>query len=338
MTFNLQINRTWFSFGIPLLMVLGLSLLCKSSFLPNNPTLGAFAVTFDLLLTVPLIYFFLIRKSKIPAITILPAVILGLVIATYILPEENQRYLNLFKLFGLPVIELSVISFVIFKVRRSINNFKLKKEEHVDFYSALKIVCADLVPKTLVPFLATEIAVIYYGFINWKKYRPKTNEFSYHKNSGTMAVIAAVIVMVMVETFVFHLLLAKWSITAAWILSALSAYTGLQLFGFLKSLSQRPIIIAQDTLLIRYGILAETKINIEDIARIELSSSDLKQDKETKKLSTFGDLESHNTIIILKKEYRLFGLYGTHKQFTKLALHIDNKEEFKNKLELLLHF
>jgi hypothetical protein len=336
MTNTFQIKRTWISLGIPFSIILILVLLSKSTFLVDNPAIGSFAITFDLLITAPLVYYLLIRKSKIPVTTVVPILIVGLVVGTYVLPIENQYYLNLFKIWGLPIVELFVLSFVIIKVRRSVNTYKQKKQGNTDFYSTLKETCSELIPQKLVPFLCTEIAVIYYGFLNWKKHSPKTNEFTYHKNSGTTALIWAIIFMVLVETFVLHILLVRWSNLAAWILSALSIYTAIQLFGFLKSLSQRPITISNNNLIVRYGILAETEIKLQDIDLIELSTSDLKSDKQTKKLSAFGELESHNTIIKLKKEYSLFGLYGIRKKFTNLALYLDDKNEFKNKMEEIL--
>lgn len=116
----------------------------------------------------------------------------------------------------------------------------------------------------------------------------------------------------------------------------MSIYTAIQLFGFLKSLSQRPTTIRNNHLIIRYGIFAETEIRLQDIEFIELSTSNLKLDNLTKKLSTFGELESPNVIIKLKKEYCLSGLYGIRKKFTNLALYLDNREEFKSKVETIL--
>lgn len=336
MTNTFQINRTWISLVIPFLIILILVLLSKSTFLADYPSIGSFAITFDLLITAPFIYYFLIRKSKIPVTTVVPILIVGLIVGTYIIPIENQHYLNLFKIWGLPIIELLVLTFIIIKVKRSINTYKQKKQGKTDFYATLNETCSELIPQKLVPFFATEIAIFYYGFLNWKKHFPKPNEFTYHKNSGTTSLIAAIIFIVLIESFVLHILIAKWSNVAAWILSALSIYTAVQLFGFLKSLSQRPITISNDNLIIRYGILAETEIRLQDIDFIELSTSDLKLDNLTKKLSTFGELESHNVILKLKREYSLLGLYGIRKKFTNLALYLDKKEEFKSKIEAIL--
>lgn len=336
MTKYLQLNRLLISLGIPFLIILFLAFLTKSTIFSDHPSIGSFAITFDLLITIPIIYFLLIRKSKIPVTTVVPVMIVSLIVGTFILPNENQYYLNLFKVWGLPIIEILVVSFIIVKIRTSIRKYKQKKLLNPDFYTTLKETCSELLPEKIVPIFATEIAVFYYGFLNWKKPTPDENDFTYHKNSGTPTLLVAIIFIGIIETFAIHLLLERWNSTAAWIFSGLSIYTAIQLFGFLKSLSQRPIRIEKNHLIIRYGILAETEINLEDIDFIELSKSDLKSDNLTKQLSAFGTLESHNIIIRLKKEYSLLGLYGIKKRFTNLALYLDKNEEFKKKIELAL--
>ena len=68
----IHINSNVINFGIPFALLGALILLMKSSFLNGNDILN-FAITADLLLTVPLVYFLLIRKSKIPKTTVIPA-------------------------------------------------------------------------------------------------------------------------------------------------------------------------------------------------------------------------------------------------------------------------
>ena len=154
---------------------------------------------------------------------------------------------------------------------------------------------------------------------------------TYHKNSGTPALLFGFIMVIGIETFAFHSLLARWSIIAAWILTALSIYTAIQVFGFAKSLSKRPISVNKDSLNLKYGILSEVEISFSDIDKVELSGKSLEKDELTKTLSPLGELESHNVIIHLKKENELVGLYGMKKKFNLLGLHIDEPKEFNKK-------
>ena len=320
-------------FGIPLLIIAFLILVVKTSWFQISPENLAIAVTFDFLLTVPFIYFLLIRKTNIPKTTIVPFLILGVVICSIILPIQNQYYLILFKTWILPVVEVIILSYVIFNVRKGMKSYRLKKDNSIDFFTALKNTCYEILPKKLVIPLVTEIAVFYYGFIYWKKRELKENEFSYHKNSGTVTLLIAIIGIVAIETIVLHILLAKWSNLAAWILTFLSIYTSIQIFGFMKSMFKRPIAIEKNKLVLRYGIMNETTIYFNDIDSIEITSNDIELNNETRKLSFLGELESHNVIIRLNKENELIGLYGFKKKYKNLILYVDDKFEFNNQVQ-----
>ena len=180
---------------------------------------------------------------------------------------------------------------------------------------------------------ASEIAVLYYGFINWKTREVSENEFTYHKNSGTPVLLVGFIMVIGIETYAFHSLLARWSIVAAWILTALSIYTAIQVFGFAKSLSKRPISVNKNSLTLKYGILNEVDIPFSDIDKVELSGKTLEKDELTKTLSPLGELESHNIIIHLNKENELVGLYGMKKKFNMIGLYIDEPKEFNKRME-----
>ncbi|WP_350292911.1 hypothetical protein [uncultured Croceitalea sp.] len=319
-------------FGIPNLLIGILILIAKSSVFMANKDSLAIAITIDLLLTVPFIYFLLIRKTTIPKTTVVPFLIIGLVVGSLILPAENQYYLSLFKTWVLPIIELAILAFVLYNVSKAIKRYKEHKTHSYDFYTNLKDTCNEILPKGMVTPVVTEIAVFYYGFINWKKKVFKPGEFSYHKNSGTISLLVAIIFIIGVETVVFHILLAKWNIVAAWILSILSIYSAIQLFGFLKSMLYRPITIENDMLYLRYGIMNEAVVAIKEIDSIALFTKDIKLDKETRKLSFLGELEGHNVIIRLKEAHTLTGLYGIKRTFKVLVLHVDNKVAFVNQI------
>lgn len=328
----LYLNRNTIYFGIPLSLFGVLICIMKSSILLGSETLSL-AITADLLLTVPLVYFLLIRKSEISKATVVPVMVVGLLIGSYFLPKESQTYLTIFKMWVLPVIEISVLTFVVIKVLNAIKKYKGLKDSTPDFFNALKITCYEILPKRLgLPF-ATEVAVFYYGFMHWKTIEINENEFSYHKKSGTPAIFGAFILIIGIETFVFHFLLAHWSLLAAWILTALSIYTAIQVFGFAKSLSKRPISINQKSLILRYGILNEAEIPFADIGEVELSSKLLDKDVLTKTLSPLGEIESYNVVIHLRKENNLVGLYGMKKKFKVIGLHIDEPKDFKEKME-----
>ena len=285
------------------------------------------AVSLDLLITVPLIYFLLVRKTSLPNTTIIPVMITGLIIGTYFLPTESQKYLNAFKTWALPVIEISVLIIVAGKVYQAIRKFKSKGITQ-DFYTTLKAACQELLPQKLVLPFATEVAVIYYGFISWRTRKLKSNEFTYHQESGMPAIMGAFIFVILIEAIALHLLLTRWNPVVAWVLTGLSIYTAIQVLGFAKSIGRRPIVVDNQQVIIRYGILNEVDIPVSNIQTIECSTNPLEKDPMTKTLSPFGDMEGHNVMIRLNEELMLIGLYGFRKKFKTLALHVDNPQRF----------
>lgn len=323
-------------FGVPLSLLAVLAALTQSPalFLHNHFDL---AITLDMLVVVPFVYFLLIRKSSVPNTTVVPVIVLSTVLATYLLPSQHQLYLSLFKTWFLPVVELGVLGFIIYKVSSAIRLYRSSRAGTLDFFATLKEVCYQILPRPLVPPFATEVAVMYYTFVAWKQRSLKANEFTYHRNSGTPALLAALILVVVVETFALHLLLERWSPLAAWIATALSVYTTVQLIGFIKSMSRRPISAGVETLELRYGIMSETDIPYADIASVALSQEALEKDKLTSHMSLLSELEAHNVIIRLKRKGLLIKLYGIKKQYTTLALYIDQPQEFIRAIEQRLN-
>ena len=333
-----RIQKNILIFSVPLLIITAMILIASSTFFSTTPNKLSLAITIDLLITSPFIYFLLIRKTSIPKTTVFPFIILGVVVCSFIIPTENQYYLSLFKTWLLPLIELLVLIFVTYNVIKAIREYKLNKSEaSSDFFTILKQTCYNILPKVAVIPFVTEISVFYYGFVYWKKRELKTNEFSYHKESGTIGLIFGILLLILVETITLHFLLEKWSAVAAWILTGLSIYTAIQVFGFSKSIVKRPIIIEDNLIYLRFGIMNETVINILDITSIELSSKDIELDKETRKLSFLGNLDSHNTVITLKTENTLTGLYGVKKTYKTLAFSVDEKHKFKNQINEILN-
>ncbi len=330
----LKTNRNLLIFGFPLVLFGALILLIQSSLFTGDNTLSL-AVTIDLLITVPLVYFFTIRKTAIPKTTVVPMMVIGLFIGSYFLPKASQSYLELFKTWMLPVVEVSVLTYIIIKVRKARKKFKSLKSQSPDFFTTLKATCQEILPKKLVLPFATEVAVIYYGFIHWKRKRLAENEFSYHKNSGTPALMGAFIFVIAIETFVLHILLIDWSPVAAWTLTILSSYTAIQILGFSKSFAQRPISITNQTINLRYGLLSEVSIVRSNIDHIELSGRELNKEADERSLSPIGEMEGHNMILHLKEEATIRGLYGIKRKVNSIAIQVDDVHGLKSSLDLL---
>lgn len=327
MVITKSLNRNLLSLLIPILLFGATVILISSNIWATNDDV-ILAISVDLLLTIPIIYFLSIRTTPIPNTTVIPIMVIGLLIGSLLLPEEHQTYINLFKTWVLPIVEISVLSYIVLKVRKAIRLYDSQKDITPDFYTVLKSVCTEIMPKALVMPFATEVAVFYYGFVSWRSRKLENHEFTYHKKSGTPALLFAFIFIIAIETFAIHLLLAEWNSIVAWVLTGLSIYTGFQVIGFARSLSKRPISVMDQNLYLRYGILNEVIIPISDIVSVVQSRSAIDTLDKAVKLSPLGDLESHNVLISVCKVHTLTGLYGIKKRFKHIALYVDNPNEF----------
>lgn len=326
----IQLNR----FLLAFLGIISIYLFCiflsQSNVFLQNSNLFSKAITFDLLISAPLVYFLLIRKTKVTNKTTIIIFVLGIIIGIYIIPKDNQQYIQLAIRWVLPVIELSIIAFVIYKVVQKIKQYKANNKLNLDYYNLIKSICQQILPKRVSNIVATEIAIFYYGFFAWKKNFATENQYTGHKKSGIFATLGVLMFMTFVEAGIVHLLVSRWNNVVAWIVTGLSLYSVVMLFGILKSIPRRLTTIEKENLVLRYGILSDANIRIDDIESIILSQKDLDlNDKLTKTLSPFSFLEGYNTIIKLKTEKQITGIYGFTKKVKKIGLNIDDKEKFK---------
>lgn len=326
---NTFLNRP-FLIGFPLMVAVLVVLfyISHSAEIFEGTTGIELALTIDFLVVIPTIYFLIIRRTSVPNITVIPVLILSMILCGVALPSNHQFYLDGFEKWIFPCIELGVVSLVFWKMRKVTVNFRANKSNNIDFFTSLKSASAEVLPKSFVAPFATEIAVIYYGFLTWKRRPFAENEFTYHKDSATVALLNVVIFIVAVEMIALHLLIGRWSTTAAWVLTVLSAYSALQLFGFAKGASRRPIVIENGLLKLRYSFLKEAEIPLNQIKDVRIDSKDLNDTEVVGKLSLLHALEGHNVIVELHRPETLHGMYGTKKEFEKIAIHIDDKERF----------
>lgn len=305
-----------------------LYLLSTSPIFGRDAQLLSMAITIDILITVPLLYFLLIRKTTIPNITTVPVVVGGMLLGGLMLPEENQEYLELFRTWGLPFVELGVITYIGLTVRKAVRKYGQERTVNGDFFTALKSTTQGIAPGLPGRAMAMEIAVIYYGLLTWQHRPLRENEFTYHRESGGGIVWIIILFLVGIETLVFHLLLVQWSAIAAWVFSALSIYSGLQVLGIFKATFSRPILISEDSLILRYGLMNEITIPFRDIDSLTTNSSSFSQNESDVALSPLGELENQNILLVLKGKKRMLGLYGISKEVIRLKFHVDQPEKF----------
>lgn len=305
----------------------------NSAAFAERPDLMAMASTIDLTLLIPLIYFLCIRKSSISKVTVLPVFVLSMVLASQLIPSDHQQTLTYIQ-YLIPLIELFVIGFIVYNVRKTFKAYDNQKKGHKKRQGFLETVNEATTKAygegVFANVFATEISVFHYAIIGWNPQieAPKGDRFTYHKESGYFAFLGVILFALVVETAIFHLLLMQWSNVAAWILTGLSIYSLFFVLGDFNAIKKRPMYFTETGLMVRVGLRWRVFIPFEEIASVELRIPD----KEKEEFANFIVAGQANTVINLKSEVTAKGLYGFKKTFTKLALNMDNRKDFQVQL------
>ncbi|MEP6466632.1 MAG: hypothetical protein ABJB05_10020 [Parafilimonas sp.] len=180
--------------------------------------------------------------------------------------------------------------------------------------------------------VSSEIAVLYYAFIGS---RDKTidyeTRFTAYKENGTTIVLWVILSIFLIETTGVHFLLRLWSNTAAWVITALSLYTCIQLYAHIKAIKARPVIINKNSLEIHNGLAGDAYIMLDNIEKFELSKK-IPQGRNPIKIALLKGIENHNVIVYLKNSIEVTKIFGIKKTTNTVLFYVDKSIEFSNAL------
>ncbi len=320
---------------LPLGLILSLYFFTKSAFFNAAPTALGIGVLIDLTVSIPLLYFFIIRNTKIPNFTTLHVFLLGLFIAGWILPAEQQLLVKSLKSIAFPTLELGILGLITYKLLSLKKNFN-STNTGTDFYDRLQLAVGSVFKGRLKYFIATEIAVCYYLFVRKPKQKIAANTYTYYKKSGIKTMLFGFIFLLVIETFVLHILLGLWNETVAWILTALSLYTICQVIAIIQSMNHRFIYInnLKNQLELKYGFASQTIIPFTAIERIEKLNKIPVKDS-TIHLSPFQMIDSTNLVIHVSKPLSIDRLYGIQKTYSSIGLWVDDRDTFVQQINSL---
>lgn len=285
------------------------------------------AITVDICLIIPLLYFLIIKKSRIPKLSVVAVFLLSLKAASIVLPVQNHEWILLFEYLLLPV-ELFIAGLILYKVQKGVKTFKENSEKETDTILNLRAIAAkESGSKLFGNVFGSELAIFYYLFFAKKEKKPVTEKskiFTYHKRIAYPTTIVVFIFLILVETFALHLLLLRWHPIPAWIATLSSVYLIFFLIADVRAVLQRPIYFDKDFLYIRIGMRWYLKTPLVDIKEIMVTKKTADY-KDCQKMVLFGD---PNLLIRFNKPQVAIGLYGIKKKFLNLGIQIDDPERF----------
>lgn len=325
------------------LLVFGLVL--SSVFFADHPHILAGAMLFDLVLTLPVVYWFLIRNTQIPTITIVPVCLIGFLFAGFTFPENQQLLVSTVRNGMVPLIELGVILFLVGVVRQTASDFA--DDESYDRKVRIENATEKMFGKNrLAKLAATEFTMLYY-LLRWPQRNgvsirrletPKgATVFSYHRNSGMAAIWMALIGVVFVEITVIHILLARWSHLAAWIASLSSVYVAMMIVAQIRATRCRPIFIHDEHLHIYNGMVRLARIPLNSIASVEASTKEPpsapNHDSTIPVPLRVCVPVTHNVVLKIKHTISAELMYGAKRDFQIALLRVDEPRELVRMLQ-----
>src|ERR1039457_1802473 len=288
-----------------------------------RPAMMGAAGLLDLVLTVPLVYWFLVvRPGHSSWATLAVVSVMGARASAWLLPLSGQRYLPPVVWLGIPL-ELWVVAQIVRRIRGL--------DRKGDALSRIRAAARGIIPyERLARIVAAEIAVLYYALFSWRAQpdeRRGWRAFSCAQASGWKDFATLVALAAVCEAVPVHLLVYRWSHVAAWICTGLDLYGLLWLVALVRAARLRPILVDGERVLLRVGLLWEIEIPRERIAACRRVAGLGPKRREAGYLRTVVMTEPQ-WVIELTGPAVAAGLYGQRRTVTRIGIAVDDPGEF----------
>ena len=319
--------------GIPFLIFVSCFVITLIPTFKTNRELLSNGILIDLLITAPIIYLLAIRRSNVSKLTVSRIFIAGLFVAGFILNGHQNSSLHIIQTWIAPVIESLVVFMVGRKFYIADKVAKAANKTGIDFLIHCRSVMLQVTRNNkFSTIISSEIAVIYYAFFGSKKLIDYKTSFSSYKENGLLIVLGAILSIFLIETAGMHFLVSLWNKTIAWIITGLSFYTCIQLYGHIKAIRSRPIIIDEDTVEIHNGLAGDAYVKFDNIEKIELTKKN-PVNRKWVKIALLEGLENHNVVVYLKKPIFVTKIFGIKKRTDTILFFVDRSEDFFQSIE-----
>lgn len=299
----------------------------------RKPDMISLGVTLDVVLGIPLAYYFMvIRRAGISRATVLAVVMLSGLLAGAILPAANHRYLGYWERV-MALAEVGVLVLVAVKGRTVVRDFRALQQPMPDFIGNLQRSLMPVIGNArLVGALVGEVSVFRYSLFAGLGSIEKTvhqRAYTTYLESGQIALTCALLAIILIETAATHLLVARSYPEAAWLLTAVSLYSLLFLVADTVALVKRPLLIDQSQVLLRLGLRWRGSFPISEIDRVVTVT-----EAPPKNRATLNGcfLSTPNLLITCRQPIAIAGPFGIRREVRRIALFIDDRDAFVREL------
>jgi hypothetical protein len=226
----------------------------RSPLFARNADVAAWGVTFDLTLTIPLVYYFaMVRTGSAKPITIAPVFVVCMMVAALVVPRGHQDFLHNLRFVSIPL-ELLTIALLARRIR---GGQAILPVDQSRGQAGLPVLHA---------IVMGEFAILWYALFSWRKQPERyARSFTVHEESGWGTLVAGIVMLIVFESIGVHLLMQRWSVIAAWVVTGLDVYGVLWLLGDYHALRLRPSYVEDGLLHIRYGLRWSVDVPLDQI-------------------------------------------------------------------------
>jgi len=330
------ITRRTASFGLLALTVYvtALTLVTTNAF-ARRPTLGEMAISFDLLVFVPFVWWLIVVRSGQASLrTLVPVILASIVGARLVLPRDHQAMLPWVRWMMAPV-ELAVVGWVAWQIRAIVRRRQSDRATSPGLTGGGHDLLADL-STVLEPAFGTgavativtsEIALIYYAFASWGR-RPHVPDGAQPivlEHNGSLLV--GIAMALAVETVMLHLfVVSRWGPLAAWVLTGTSLYSLLWLTGEFRARVLRPPYVTDDALVIRNGMRASVVVPRTELSAVERVTWRTLPAKAADYLDIARPGEP-NVVLHFRDPVEVALLFGRRRRVTRIGLRAERADE-----------
>ncbi len=295
--------------------------------LPGLERASAVAVglTTDMVVVVPLAFYLLVvRRRRLPLVTLVPVFVLSVLAASRVLPAGHQQPLRVLEALAV-LMELGLIGWVAWRATRALR--KARRDATADPLEQLRHAAFELTRNDRVAaVLALDLGVFYYGLGSWRA-RPHaplgSSAFTHHRRSGHAAIVFAFLLIMAAEGFAVHLLLRMWSTLAAWLFTIGTAYGALWLIADYRATVLRPILVSDESILVRAGFRCILRVPRACIAEVGRQKPEF--GKASLNLTFLG---TPTRWLTLSEPMLALGPYGLHRRVRAIGIGPDTPDEF----------
>lgn len=295
---------------------------------PRIPSrIEGIALPLDFMVGIPLGFYLLVaRPRRLTLLSVIPVIWIGYALSALALGAPDAGILPALLSALIPV-ELAIAVRECLKITRTFKAAKAKSSDPMVWFreTMLYLVRKDAAAN----MTSAELSVWYYALLSWRKRPyalPGEREFSYHNAGGYTNMMLGLALAFPVEIVAVHLLVSQWSVPAAIVITALSAYAAVWLVGDARARMLRPIVVGKGYIRLECGIQMEAVIPTSNIEMVALSDNEVGHIEESIRLN-YGTFYRPDTWLVMRSPAEVRTLLGT-KHVRAIGVSVDDPKAF----------